>query len=71
VLRPNDRIRVRERSKKLAVVHEAMQKSRDAKGMPNLQLDKAKMEGVFLSVPNRSEIPFEANEQLVVELYSR
>jgi small subunit ribosomal protein S4 len=71
VLRPNDRIRVRERSKKLAVVHEAMQKTRDAKGMPNLQLDKAKMEGIFLSVPNRSEIPFEANEQLVVELYSR
>jgi len=70
VLRPNDRIRVRERSKKLAVIHEAMQKARDMK-ISNLQLDKAKMEGIYLSVPNRSEIPFEANEQLVVELYSR
>jgi ribosomal protein S4 len=39
--------------------------------MPNLQLDKAKMEGVFIAKPNRGEIPFEANEQLVVELYSR
>jgi small subunit ribosomal protein S4 len=71
VLEPNDRIRVRERSKKLGVIHEAMQKARDAKTMPNLQLDKAKMEGVYTSVPNRAEIPFEANEQLVVELYSR
>jgi small subunit ribosomal protein S4 len=71
VLRPNDRIRVRERSKKLTVIHEAMQKARDAKMMPNLQLDKAKMEGHYTAVPNRSEIPFEANEQLVVELYSR
>jgi small subunit ribosomal protein S4 len=71
VLKPNDHIRVRERSKKLTVIHEAMQKSRDAKMMPNLLLDKAKMEGVYSSIPNRSEIPFEANEQLVVELYSR
>jgi small subunit ribosomal protein S4 len=71
VLRPNDRIRVRERSKRLAVIHEAMQKARDAKMMPNLQLDKAHMEGVFVAAPGRAEIPFEANEQLVVELYSR
>lgn len=71
LLRPNDRIRVRERSKKLSVIHDAMQKARDAKMMPNLQLDKARMEGVYLTLPNRAEIPFEANEQLVVELYSR
>ena len=71
VLQPNDHIRVRERSKRLSVIHDAMQKSRDTKTMPYLQLDKAKMEGVYLSAPNRAEIPFEANEQLVVELYSR
>jgi small subunit ribosomal protein S4 len=71
ILKPNDHIKVRERSKKLAVIHEAMQKARDAKMMPNLQLDKAKMEGVYVAVPNRAEIPLEANEQLVVELYSR
>ncbi len=71
VLQPSDRIRVRERSKRLNVIHDAMQKSRDPKTMPFLQLDKAKMEGVFLSAPNRAEIPFDVNEQLVVELYSR
>lgn len=71
ILKPNDRIRVKDRSKKLSVIHEAMQKSRDSKMMPNLELDKAKMEGVFLSRANRADIPFEVNEQLVVELYSR
>lgn len=71
VLQPSDRIRVRERSKRLNVIHDAMQKARDPKTMPFLQLDKAKMEGVFLSAPNRAEIPFDVNEQLVVELYSR
>src|SRR5512142_2556787 len=49
VLRPNDRIRVRERAKKLTIIHEAMQKARDAKMMPNLQLDKAKMEGLYVA----------------------
>lgn len=71
ILQPSDRIRVKDRSKKLTVIHDAMQKVRDNKLMPNLQLDKAKMEGLYMSVPNRAEIPFDVNEQLVVELYSR
>lgn len=71
VLQPSDVIRVRERSKKLTVIHDAMQKSRDGKLMPNLQLDKAKMEGIYSTRPGRAEIPFDVNEQLVVELYSR
>ncbi|MBI5059835.1 30S ribosomal protein S4 [candidate division KSB1 bacterium] len=71
VLQPSDHVRVRERSKKLNVIHDAMQKSRDGKLMPNLQLDKAKMEGIYSARPNRNEIPLDVNEQLVVELYSR
>jgi small subunit ribosomal protein S4 len=71
VLQPNDVIRVRERSKKLVIIHDAMQKARDGKLMPNLQLDKARMEGIYSARPGRAEIPFDVNEQLVVELYSR
>ena len=36
-----------------------------------LGLDKAKMRGTFQSVPERDEIQIIANEQLVVELYSK
>ncbi len=71
VLQPNDRVRIRERSRKLDAIHSAMQLAAHGKLMPNLEVDRAKMEGVFTGRPNRADIPFEANEQLVVELYSR
>jgi len=70
-VRPNDVIRVKDRSKKLAAIHGAMQKVHEGKTVPYLSLDKAKMEGSFLERPNRAEIPFDVSEQLVVELYSR
>ncbi len=36
-----------------------------------LEVDAKKMEGVFKSVPERSELPPDINEHLVVELYSK
>ena len=32
---------------------------------------KAAMSGTFLSVPERQDIPLNADEQLIVELYSK
>ena len=36
-----------------------------------VDVDAAKMEGVFKSVPARGELPPDINEQLVVEYYSK
>jgi small subunit ribosomal protein S4 len=36
-----------------------------------LDLDKAKMTGTFLSIPERDQMNLTVNEQLVVELYSK
>ena len=36
-----------------------------------LNIDKAKMKGTFISVPDRDEMQLTVNEQLVVELYSK
>jgi small subunit ribosomal protein S4 len=36
-----------------------------------LDVDSKKLQGVFKSVPDRSELGSEINEQLVVELYSK
>ena len=36
-----------------------------------LELDKAKMTGIFLNVPERDQMNLTINEQLVVELYSK
>ena len=39
--------------------------------LPWLDLDKAKMLGVFVSIPERDQMNLTINEQLVVELYSK
>lgn len=42
------------------------------RGLPEwLDVDASKLEGVFKAVPERSELPAEIQEQLVVELYSK
>lgn len=42
------------------------------RGMPDwLDVDASKLEGVFKAVPERSDLPAEIQEQLVVELYSK
>jgi len=70
-LEAGDVIRVREKSKKLEIIHNAMRRITDDNQMPWLDLDKAKLTGTYLAKPRRDEIPEEVNEQLVVELYSK
>lgn len=64
-------ISVREKSKQLDIIHNAMKRVKDASMYSWLSLDKAAVAGTFLRVPEREEIPLLANEQLVVELYSK
>ncbi|MDD5363063.1 MAG: 30S ribosomal protein S4 [Ignavibacteria bacterium] len=71
VLRSGDVIQVRENSRKLPVFHEAMKRMKDNMLPAWLNLDKANMSGTFLNVPERTDVPFIGNEQLVVELYSK
>jgi small subunit ribosomal protein S4 len=71
ILIPGDVIKVREKSHKLELIHDAMKRVKEGKLVPYLQLDKARMEGVFLSYPARDAIPIRAREQMVVELYSK
>lgn len=71
LLKAGDMIRVREKSKKLEIVHASMKRMKDTAMLPWLSLDKATMAGTFLNVPERADIPLNADEQLVVELYSK
>ncbi|MDD8016983.1 MAG: 30S ribosomal protein S4 [Bacteroidota bacterium] len=70
-LRAGDIITVREKSRQLDIIHNAMKRVKDASMYGWVSLDKAGMAGTFLRVPEREEIPLLANEQLVVELYSK
>ena len=69
-LAPGDVIAVREKSKKLDAIHNSLRRTKD--NIYNwLSIDKAALTGTFLNVPEREEIPLNANEQLIVELYSK
>jgi small subunit ribosomal protein S4 len=70
-LKGGDIIQVREHSKKLDVIHSAMKRVKDASLMPWLSIDKATLTGTFLQIPERADVPLAANEQLIVELYSK
>ena len=71
LLSAGDVIQVTDRSKKLDVIHNSMKRMKDSAMLPWLSLDKANLNGTFLQVPERADIPLPANEQLVVELYSK
>jgi len=70
LLAPGDVISVRDKSKKLDAVHDSLRKSKD-NVYSWLSVDKATLSGTFLNVPEREDIPLNANEQLIVELYSK
>jgi small subunit ribosomal protein S4 len=70
LLSPGDVVSIKEKSKKLDVVHDTLRRTKD--NLYNwLSLDKATLSGSFLQIPEREEIPLNANEQLIVELYSK
>ncbi len=70
-LSPGDEVKIREKSRKLELIHDAMRRITEDSQMSWLDLDKAQMRGTFLAKPTREEIPETVNEQLVVELYSK
>jgi small subunit ribosomal protein S4 len=64
-----DVVQVKEKSKNLAVIHDALKSSHE---MPEwLSVDKVKLSGTVIRKPERHEMPSEVQEQLVVELYSK
>ena len=69
-LRPGDVVSVREKSKALEAINEAVATTRVAK-YSWLAFDSAAMSGTFLSMPDRADIPENIKEQLIVELYSK
>jgi small subunit ribosomal protein S4 len=53
------------------LVLESMRRIKGDMDLSWLELDKAKMRGTFVAVPDRDEMHLTVNEQLVVELYSK
>jgi len=69
-VKSHDIVRVKDKSKSLDVIHLALKESRGEE-IPWLRLNKASLEGELLEIPKRENIPTPAQEQLIVELYSK
>jgi len=71
LLRPGDVVTVRESSRQLPSISDALE-AMQRRGLPAwLELDKAKYEGIFKTIPTREEMNLPVQEQLVVEFYSK
>lgn len=70
-VRPNDVIALTEKAKGQLRVQAALQLAQQ-RGVPEwMEVDSAKAQGLFKAIPERSDLPSDINEQLVVELYSK
>lgn len=68
-LKPGQLVGVREKSKTLETINNSL--AENASKYPWLEFDKEKQAGVFLAIPERSQIPENIKEHLIVELYSK
>jgi len=70
ILDAGDIIKIKEKSKKLDAIHSSLKRVKDST-YSWLSIDKASLSGTFIQIPERADVPLNANEQLVVELYSK
>ncbi len=68
-LKPGDLIAVKEKSRSLGMIKENLTAPR--KGHAWLEWDGKQMQGKFMALPLREEIPEKINEQSIVEIYSK
>ncbi|MEH6468359.1 MAG: 30S ribosomal protein S4 [Porticoccus sp.] len=66
-----DVVSVREKSKSQLRIQSAIQIAAQRSDVEWIEIDASKMEGTYKRVPDRSDLPAEINENLIVELYSK
>ena len=69
ILKAGDIVGVRERSKDLDPIRNSL--SASSSNYQWIEFDRNVMQGRFLAVPERTQIPENIKEQLIVELYSK
>ena len=69
-VQPGDIVAVREKSKSLEVIEDALSGFNHSK-YPWIEWDERVKGGKFLHMPQRADIPENIKEQLIVELYSK
>jgi len=68
-LRPGDIVSVREKSKSLKAIESSLIENNSEYEW--IKFNRERLEGEFVSIPEREQIPENIKEQLIVELYSK
>ncbi|PIP81093.1 MAG: 30S ribosomal protein S4 [Gammaproteobacteria bacterium CG22_combo_CG10-13_8_21_14_all_40_8] len=71
LVKSEDVISVREKAKKQDRIKAALEMAAHREHPNWVEVDEKKMEGVFKHPPERTDLPSEINENLIVELYSK
>jgi small subunit ribosomal protein S4 len=70
-VKAGDKIAVREKAKKQLRVQNAVELAANRTPVEWVDVDNNQLSGTFRAVPERSELPSDINENLIVELYSK
>lgn len=71
-VKPGDEISINERARSQLRIQEAMTLSQELDLLPAwMEVDVKKFNGIYKAVPERSDLPSDINESLIVELYSK
>ncbi|HCK94238.1 MAG TPA: 30S ribosomal protein S4, partial [Gammaproteobacteria bacterium] len=70
-VKPGDVVEVRERSKEQLRIKNALDLAQQRGFVEWIEVDVAKKSGTFKSIPERSDLGADINENLIVELYSK
>lgn len=70
-VRPGDVVSIREKAKNQLRVKGALELAASRAPVEWVEVDANKMTGTFKAVPERTELPSDINENLIVELYSK
>ncbi|QCI27312.1 30S ribosomal protein S4 [Buchnera aphidicola] len=68
---PNDYIQIRDKFKNQKRIKSSLELSEQREKPIWLDLNKVKMEGRFIRIPDRSDLAPDINEHLIIELYSK
>ncbi|OAA30839.1 30S ribosomal protein S4 [Kosmotoga arenicorallina S304] len=71
LLKPGDIVELKEKSKDIVPVKEAMEAAQDRTTPPWLEIDFEAARGTFVRFPNREEVEIPVDLQSIIELYSK
>ena len=71
IVKIDDVVQVKEKSRKLEIIHATMKKMSEDRLVPWLELDKVSLKGTVKQLPKREDITADIQENLIVEFYSK